>query len=309
MPGPVGTARRTAREWRWGRRPLPPADLVEITPEPPAWKLPTRWVRSRPAAAVRDGIQAGALAPLLTVQLSATVEGRERVAEAAADGPVVLAPNHTSHLDAPLVLTSLPAEVRRRTVTLAASDYFFDAWWRAAATALVFNAVPVERGPMGGRDGLPIDLLEDGYHLLVFPEGTRSHDGYGSRFRSGAGHLAVEYGVPVVPVAIDGGWRAMPRGQGWPTRGRPRVRLSFGDALRAEDGESANRFTRRLERSVAVLLDEQRSDWWSALRRQQADETPDRRGPQVADWRRRWELLEPDPPPQRRPVWPTRRTR
>jgi 1-acyl-sn-glycerol-3-phosphate acyltransferase len=87
------------------------------------------------------------------------------------------------------------------------------------------------------------------------------------------------------------------------------VRLSFGDALRAEDGETANRFTRRLERAVAVLLDEQRSDWWSALRRQQTDQTPDRRGPEAADWRRRWELLEPDPPPARRPVWPTRRTR
>jgi 1-acyl-sn-glycerol-3-phosphate acyltransferase len=309
MAGPVATVRRTAREWRWGRRPLPPADLVENTPEPPAWKLPTRWVRSRPAAAVRDGIQAGALAPLLSIQLDATVEGRERVEEAAADGhPVVLAPNHTSHLDAPLVLTSLPPAVRRRTVTLAASDYFFDAWWRAAATALVFNAVPIERGPMGGRDGLPVDLLEDGYHLLVFPEGTRSHDGYGRRFRSGAGHLAVEHGTAVVPVAIDGAWRAMPRGQGWPSSGRPRVRLSFGHALRAEPGETANRFTRRLEQAVAVLLDEQRNDWWSALRRHHSGRTPERRGPEVAAWRRRWDLLEPEPPPARRRIWPDRRT-
>jgi 1-acyl-sn-glycerol-3-phosphate acyltransferase len=307
MPAPVATLRRTAREWRWGRRPLPPADLVEVTPEPPAWKLPTRWVRSRPAAAVRDGIQVGALAPLLGVQLATTVEGRARVEEAAASGAVVLAPNHTSHLDAPLVLTSLPTAVRRRTVTLAASDYFFDAWWRAAATALVFNAVPIDRGPSGGRDGLPIDLLEDGYHVLVFPEGTRSHDGYGSRFRSGAGHLAVEHGVAVVPIAIDGAWRAMPRGQAWPSFGRPHVRVSFGHALRAEPGESANRFTRRLEAAVATLLDEQRSDWWSALRRQHTGETPDRRGPQVAPWRRRWALLEPEPPPARRRVWPERR--
>jgi 1-acyl-sn-glycerol-3-phosphate acyltransferase len=310
MSGPVATVRRTAREWRWGRRLLPPADLVEVTPEPPPWKLPTRWVRSRPAAAVRDGIQKGALAPLLAAQLSTTVEGRERVEEATRHGPVVLAPNHTSHLDAPLVLTSLPTAVRRRTVTLAASDYFFDAWWRASATALVFNAVPIDRGAAAaGRDGLPVDLLDDGYHLLVFPEGTRSHDGYGSRFRSGAGHLAVEHGVSVVPIAIDGAWRAMPRGQAWPSFGRPQVRVSFGHALRAEAGESANRFTRRLEEGVAVLLDEQRSDWWSSLRRQHTGRTPDRRGPQVAAWRRRWDLLEPDPPPTRRRVWPGRRTR
>jgi 1-acyl-sn-glycerol-3-phosphate acyltransferase len=307
MGGALRTVRRTAREWRWGRRPLPPADLVEQTPAPPAWKLPTRWVHSKPAAAVREGLQAGGLAPLLRTQLSATVEGRERVAQAAEGGPLVFAPNHTSHLDAPLVLTSLPPAVRRRTVTLAASDYFFDAWWRAAATALVFNAVPIDRGPTGGKDGLPVDLLREGHHLLVFPEGTRSHDGYGARFRSGAGHLAVEHGAAVVPVAIDGAWRAMPRGQGWPSGGRPPVRLSFGDALRAEPGESANRFTRRLERAVAVLLDEQRSDWWSAQRRRHTGTTPDRRGPQVAAWRRRWDLLEPEAPPTRRRVWPTRR--
>jgi 1-acyl-sn-glycerol-3-phosphate acyltransferase len=308
MAGPVASVRRTAREWRWGRRPLPPADLVEITPEPPRWKLPTRWVRSRPAAAVREGIQTGALAPLLTSQLVTEVEGRDRVEEAARNGPVILAPNHTSHLDAPMVLTSLPATVRRRTVTLAASDYFFDAWWRAAATALVFNAVPIDRGP-GGGDGLPVDLLAEGYHLLVFPEGTRSHDGYASRFRSGAGHLAVEHGVAVVPVGIDGAWRAMPRGQAWPGRGRPRVRISFGHALRAEPGESPNAFTRRLEAAVATLLDEQRTDWWSALRAQHAGRTPSLRGPQIAAWRRRWELLEPDPAPSRRRVWPSRRSR
>ncbi|WP_052667906.1 lysophospholipid acyltransferase family protein [Nitriliruptor alkaliphilus] len=308
MTGPVATVRRTAQEWRWGRRPLPPADLVEITPEPPAWKLPTRWVRSRPAAAVREGIQTGALAPLLTSQVVTVVEGRDRVEEAARNGPVILAPNHSSHLDAPTVLISLPKQVRRRTVTLAASDYFFDAWWRAAATALVFNAAPIDRRP-GGRDGLPVDLLEEGYHLLVFPEGTRSHDGYASRFRSGAGHLAVEHGVAVVPVAIDGTWRAMPRGQGWPSRGRPRVRISYGHPLRAEPGETANALTRRVERAVAVLLDEQRTDWWSAMRADHAGRTPSLRGPAVAAWRRRWALLEPDPPPQRRRVWSTRSQR
>jgi 1-acyl-sn-glycerol-3-phosphate acyltransferase len=51
--------------------------------------------------------------------------------------------NHSSHLDAPLVLCSLPDAWRERTAVGAAADYFFDVWWRASATALVFNAFPV----------------------------------------------------------------------------------------------------------------------------------------------------------------------
>lgn len=294
--------RQTARDWRWGRRPLPPADAVEVAPQLQTWKMPTRWVRSRPASAVRTGLQVGGLAPLVASQVAVMVAGRERAEDATREGPVIFAPNHTSHLDAPLVLTSLPTEVRRRTVTVAASDYFFDAWWRAAATALVFNAVAVDR-TFGGRHDLPVELLDDGYHLLLFPEGTRSHDGYASRFKHGTAYLALQHGVPVVPIGIDGAWRAMPRGQSWPSRGRPRVRVSFGHPLRAAPGESAPEFTRRLEAAVAVLLDEQRSDWWTAMRNAEAGRTPSLHGPEMADWRRRWVLLEPPPKAGRKRVW------
>lgn len=335
----VREMRGLARDWRWFRRPLPPAAVADEAEAPPHWRFPTRWARSRPAGAVRTFLQSAVLHPLLRSQLKVVVEGRERVAEAA-DGPVILAPNHSSHLDAPLVLTALPPQVRRATVTLAASDYFFDAWWRAAATALVFNAAPIDRilggrdrardgsraesraesrgeGRGGGRDGnrdggrdtLPTELLETGHHLLIFPEGTRSQDGYVSRFRHGAAHLAAAVGVPVVPVAIQGTWRAMPRGQAWPSRGRPRVRVAFGPALVPESGEPATELTGRLEEAIAVLLDEQRTDWWTALRNAERGRTPSPRGPSMAAWRRRWALLEPDPQPDgaRRRVWANRR--
>jgi 1-acyl-sn-glycerol-3-phosphate acyltransferase len=281
-------ARRTARDWRWGRRPLPPASVADTAQGPPEWAFPTGWARGRVAGVVRDGLQAGGLAPLLASQLSIHVEGRERVADAA--GPLVFAPNHSSHLDAPLVLTALPPSVRRRTVTLAASDYFFDAWWRAAVTSLVFNAIPVERRG-GGSAALPTERLEAGDHVLIFPEGTRSHDGYTRRFRPGAAHLACATGAGLVPVAIEGSWRAMPRGQGWPSSGRPRVRVSFGRPLYPTDGERAVALTERLEASIAMLVDEHRTDWWTAMHRQRRGTTPTTRGPDVADWRRRWALL------------------
>ena len=308
MPTGAPTLRQSAQDWRWGRRPLPPASVADSAVVPATWQFPTRWVRSRPAAAARAGIQAGMLGPLLRSQLRIEVRGVERLLDHAAQGPMILAPNHTSHLDAPLVLTSLPPEVRRDTVTLAASDYFFDAWWRAAATSLVFNAAPVDR-VSGGSQSLAEQLLGDGHPLLLFPEGTRSHDGYAGRFRGGAAHLGRRAEVSIVPIAIEGTWRAMPRGQAWPTTGRPRVRISFGTPLHAGPGDTTLELTRRLEAAIEVLLDEQRTDWWTSLRNQAAGTTPGLRGPDMAPWRRRWALLEPGEDPHRDRVWHPRRPR
>jgi 1-acyl-sn-glycerol-3-phosphate acyltransferase len=153
----------------------------------------------------------------------------------------------------------------------------------------VFNAAPVDR-TLGGREALPSDLLHDGYHMLMFPEGTRSTDGYAGRFRHGAAHLAIEAGVPIVPIAIRGSWRAMPKGQNWPSRGRPKVQVAFGSPLHPVG--SVSELTKRLRTSIAELLDQQRTDWWTALRNAQRGSTPGLEGPDISSWRRRWELLD-----------------
>ena len=56
-------------------------------------------------------------------------------------------------------------------------------------------------------------MLADGWSLVIFPEGTRSKDGWMGTFRMGAAFLAHEHGVPVVPVAHRGTFAAMPRGR------------------------------------------------------------------------------------------------
>ena len=78
----------------------------------------------------------------------------------------------------------------------------------------------------------PGELLAEGWSLVVFPEGTRSPDGWVGRFRLGAAYLAAEHGVPVVPIAHRGTFAAMPRGQGWPGPGRRRLTIRFGEPLR-----------------------------------------------------------------------------
>ena len=201
------------------------------------------------------------LQPLFRSQVRAHVEGLDVLQRT--EGPVIFVANHASHLDTPLILLSLPDEWRRRTAVAAAADYFFDTWWRAVGSSLFFNTFPIDRrgGTMAATPG---EVLADGWSLVIFPEGTRSTDGWMGKFRMGAAYLAKEYGVPVVPVAHRGTFAAMPRGQGWPSKGRRQLTIRFGEPLVAGPDESVREFAPRIKDAVAALLDEDKSTWWES---------------------------------------------
>jgi 1-acyl-sn-glycerol-3-phosphate acyltransferase len=140
--------------------------------------------------------------------------------------------------------------------------------------------------------------------VVVFPEGTRSADGWMERFRMGAAYLAVEHGVPVIPVGIKGSFAAMPRGRGWPIPGRPTVAVRYGDALRPAEGESAREFAPKISAAVSALLDEEASTWWEARKRVAAGTSPSQSGPDAARWRRVWEQTAPlKTPAEKRRAW------
>ena len=199
----------------------------------------TDWSRQRPAMAAREVAQKVALEPLFRSQVRTRVEGLDVLERI--DGPVIFVANHASHLDTPLILLSLPDEWRRRTAVAAAADYFFDTWWRAVGSSLLFNTFPIDRrgGTMAATPG---EVLADGWSLVIFPEGTRSTDGWMGKFRMGAAFLAKEHGVPVVPVAHRGTYAAMPRGQGWPSPRSP----AADDPLRRAAGRRAGRVGARV---------------------------------------------------------------
>jgi 1-acyl-sn-glycerol-3-phosphate acyltransferase len=225
-------------------------------------------------------------------------------------GPVVFVANHSSHLDAPLVLCSLPPAWRRETLVAAAADYFFDDWWRAIGTALIFGTVPLDRtggASPAARAATPNGLLSDGWSLLLFPEGTRAPDGQMSGFKTGAARLAVAAGAPIVPIGIRGSFAAMPRGRSWPVAGRPRVAVRFGPPMRPLPQESAKRFTNRVWAETARLAAEDETTWWTSLRsagngsevssRAAGSETP------VAHWRQVWASTTPIVPRDRSTPW------
>jgi 1-acyl-sn-glycerol-3-phosphate acyltransferase len=293
-----------AKGWRWGKRPLVPRS-AEVHEPPQQWKeFPTGWARTPVARAVRSFVLTKVFKPLVRNETKVSVEGLDVLDDLSP--PVMFVSNHSSHLDTPLILCALPEEWRDRTAVGAAADYFFDVKWRAASTALVFNTFPIERQGSGRGIGTARRLVEEGWNLVVFPEGTRSRDGWVHRFRHGTARLSIEYGLPMVPIAIRGAFAAMPRGRAWPVRGRYPVSVRFGPPLRPRRGEDHRELSARLARAVARLWDEDRTTWWESLKREAAGETPIPTGPQGARWRRVWEASRPLDPRAPERVWRSR---
>lgn len=208
---------------------------------------------SRVHAGMRFVAQRGVLKPVIWRLATVTVLGEEHLE--GLTRPFVVVSNHSSHLDAPLILGALPRKLARYLAAGAAADYFFDVWWRKGLTSLFFNAFPVDRNGLRGRRGLATSLLDDGVPLLLFPEGTRSRTGDMGSFKPGAAALCISRDAPCLPVAIVGASEAMPYGKNWPERGRPPVYLTFGEPMRAEDGETVIQFSERIAKEVRGLVD------------------------------------------------------
>lgn len=207
-------------------------------------------------------------------------------------GPAIFAANHHSHLDTPLMLTSIPEPWRHKIVVGAAADYFFRTRVVSALSALTIGAIPIERTKVGRRSAdLAAELLDEGWSLLLFPEGGRSPDGWGQPFRGGAAYLAQRCGVPVVPVHIEGTGRILGKGHSTP---RPSTTsVTIGAPIGPSDTDNANRFAARIESEVAILADEASSDWYRARVRAHAGKTPPLTGPSIGSWRRSWALGDP----------------
>jgi 1-acyl-sn-glycerol-3-phosphate acyltransferase len=210
---------------------------------------------SKGLAVARFLAQRGVLKPVLWSVVDPTVEGKNLLKPVGRAFVVVA--NHSSHLDAPLILTTLPRRLARYLAAGAAADYFFDVWWRRGLTSLFFNAFPVDRSGVNPRSVSAKSLLQRGVPLLVFPEGTRAKDYRRlGAFKPGAAALAAATGVPCIPVALVGAGRAHPRGSSWPKAGRLPVGVVFGAPMFARENEPAAEFMARVKAEIERLLAE-----------------------------------------------------
>jgi 1-acyl-sn-glycerol-3-phosphate acyltransferase len=170
----------------------------------------------------------------------------ERVPE---QGPVILAANHASFLDPPLVGSGI-----KRPVNFLARESLFR-FPVAGAVLRACNAVPVDRDG-GGAAGLRtiLDRLRAGGGIVLFPEGTRTRDGRLQPARSGVGLVVIKSTAPVVPVRVFGTFEAYGRHRRFPRPGRVAVKygqvMSF-DKLRAEAKTCSKQRLREIYQQVA----------------------------------------------------------
>ena len=275
-----------------------PAGIEPASPRHPLGAdYDTSWARRYPARVARAAILESVMRPTMAVIASPARRGLDRLDDV--DGPVVFVANHHSHADTPLLLTSIPEPWRHRIVVGAAADYFFSNRVAGAVSALAIGAVPIERTKVGRKSAdMARDLIDDGWSMLLYPEGGRSPDGWGQEFRGGAAYLAIRCNVPVVPIHLQGTGRILRKGRTLP---RPsRTTVTFGDPLTAGHDENARSFAARLQAAVAALGDEATSDWYQARLRAHAGTSPGLTGPDVGAWRRAWALGDRDRRSRRR---------
>jgi 1-acyl-sn-glycerol-3-phosphate acyltransferase len=169
-----------------------------------------------------------AIGPLLRVVFRPQTEGAENIP---AEGPAILVSNHLSYAD----WLFMPLTLSRRVTFVAKAEYFNSPGIKGWFQKLFFTGagqVPIDRSGASAAEGALSSakaILAQGDLFGIFPEGTRSHDGRLYRGKTGVARLALETGVPVIPVAVVGTDVVAPPGKTFGSITRPVVR--FGKPL------------------------------------------------------------------------------
>jgi len=169
-----------------------------------------------------------ALGPLIKLIFRPWAEGTENVPK---EGAAILASNHLSYSD----WLFMPVVIPRRVTFVAKAEYFETPGIKGWFQKTFFSGagqVPIDRSSgsaAAGAISAQLKLLEEGEICGIYPEGTRSHDGKLYRGRTGVARIALEAGVPVIPVAVINSDIIAPPGKVFGTLARPGVR--FGKPL------------------------------------------------------------------------------
>ncbi|WP_072751662.1 lysophospholipid acyltransferase family protein [Rhodococcus maanshanensis] len=184
------------------------------------------------------------LGPILLVLGRPTIEGAEHIPT---NGPAILASNHQAVMDS----FYLPLKSPRRITFLAKSEYFTGTGLKGRFQRWFFSAVgqvPIDRtGADAAQDALNagMKVLGDGKLLGIYPEGTRSPDGRLYKGKTGMARMALQSGVPVIPVAMIGTDKLNPIGSRFPRPAKIVIKIGEPIDFSRFNGMGGNRFVER----------------------------------------------------------------
>ena len=164
-------------------------------------------------------------------------------------GPFLVASNHASHLDPPLVGSQISKQMRffaRKSLW----NNRLIAWWLDQV-----ETIPVERdtGDIGAIKRV-LQALKEDRAVVLFPEGTRSPDGRLQKPKAGVGLMACKTGVPVVPCRVYDSFDAFGKGRRFPRFGSP-VTIVFGAPIPASDYDDPAAGKARYETAAQRIMD------------------------------------------------------
>jgi 1-acyl-sn-glycerol-3-phosphate acyltransferase len=183
---------------------------------------------------------------LATTGVEVQIHGLERVPRGK---PFLFVSNHQSIYDIPVLFWYLPFQLR--IIAKDSLGRFPVLGWHLARTGHVL----VQRHNPGATVFKKVSaLMRAGHSLLVFPEGTRSRDGVVGKFKGGIFLLAIEAGLPIVPVAIDGTRRVMRKGGLTTCPGDVRVEVFDPIETAGLQAEDARRLADRARHTIAAAV-------------------------------------------------------
>jgi long-chain acyl-CoA synthetase len=262
-PGNSPTAQLSPLPSTATQLPPEPAQSTYVYPHWPWWK-PVQWIRVLFIEVI--------MRPLVRFLAKPRVIGPAGLQSMRCE-PMLIIANHITTYDGPLVQYALPGVIRRHVAAAMSGEMLEDfrhfrnpewpphkrgfyplgplAWF--ALTAL-FNVFPLPRSRDFQRSFAHAgEALDRGFHVLVFPEGTRSEAGQLARFRPGIGLLVKQSGTSVLPVALRGLGELKARARGWFRSGKLEVQV--GEPIRFSAEATESEITARLHAEVTKLLE------------------------------------------------------
>jgi len=245
------------------RTPSEPSRPNFVYPHWP-WRAPITWVRSAFIEA--------AMRPLVWFLADPRVDCPANL-DSQVHEPVLIVANHVTTYDGPLIQYALPGSMRRAIAAAMSGEMLEDfrhfrnpewppgkhgfyplgplAWFLITA---LFNVFPLPRQRDFQRSFAHAgEALDRGYHVLIFPEGTRSAAGQLAPFRSGIGLLVRQAHTAVLPIALQGLGEMKARGRGWFRSGKLAVHV--GTPIRFAPEATEAEITARLHDEVRALLE------------------------------------------------------
>ena len=224
------------------------AILDEGANNPPVTEFPD-WGMGWWCRMVRGFIQRALMFPILKLPYGLKVTGRENLQDI--DGPVLFASNHSLGLDNPLIIESIPPLWRRRLAIAGAARLWKNpVFW--VINPLLGNGFPLAQdGPIRPSLENMGKIIDNGWSVLIYPEGQLTIGGPIKSFMNGTGLLAVEGRLPVVPLRLHINRLGSPTR--FPIFKRGSVEIRFGQPLRFLPGTDYQEATSAIEAAVKSL--------------------------------------------------------